>query len=51
VVFRYQLHGEATENPQVKSHREEPNIVWIESQPAAANATSAAAKPPAKTQR
>src|SRR3979409_2660471 len=51
VVFRYQLHGEATENPQVKSHREEPNLVWIESQPAAANATSAAAKAPVKTQR
>jgi hypothetical protein len=36
VVFRYQLYGEPTANPQVKARREEPNILWIESQPAAA---------------
>ncbi len=35
VVFRYQLHGEPTANPKPTSHKDEPNILWIESQPAA----------------
>ena len=34
VVFRYQLHGEATANPKVTSKTEAPNIMDIESQPA-----------------
>lgn len=33
-VFRYQLHGEATQNPKVTSKTEAPNIMDIESQPA-----------------
>ena len=36
VVFRYQLHGEPTPNPKVTSKTESPNIMNIESQPAAA---------------
>jgi hypothetical protein len=35
VVFRYELHGDATANPQVTSRKEAPYIVWIESQPMA----------------
>ncbi len=35
VVFRYELHGEPTPNPQVTSKTESPNIVNIESQPQA----------------
>lgn len=35
-VFRYQLYGEATANPKVTSRRDGPNLMWIESQPAAA---------------
>ena len=34
VVFRYELHGEATPNPKVTSKNEAPNIMYIESQPA-----------------
>jgi len=34
VVFRYQLHGEATPDPKVTSKTEAPNIMDIESQPA-----------------
>jgi hypothetical protein len=34
VVFRYQLHGEATPNPKVTSKTEAPNIMDIESEPA-----------------
>jgi hypothetical protein len=37
IVFRYQLHGEATATPKATSRRENPNILWIESQPAIAN--------------
>ncbi|HLK47034.1 MAG TPA: hypothetical protein VKT49_02805 [Bryobacteraceae bacterium] len=33
VVFRYELHGEATTNPKVTTRTETPNIVYIESQP------------------
>lgn len=46
VVFRYQLHGDATANPQVTNRKEPPNMVWIESQPAtaAAGAGKGAAK-------
>jgi len=33
VVFRYELHGEATANPKVTTRTENPNIVYIESQP------------------
>ena len=36
VVFRYQLHGEATTEPKVTSRNEAPNIMYIESQPATA---------------
>jgi hypothetical protein len=40
VVFRYELHGQPTANPKVTSRREAPDIVWIESQPAAATQTA-----------
>lgn len=33
VVYRYELHGEATANPKVTTRKEPPNIVYIESQP------------------
>jgi len=33
VVLRYELHGEPTANPKVTSRRENPDIVYIESQP------------------
>jgi hypothetical protein len=35
VVFRYQLHGEPVQNPKVTSRTEPPDLIWIESQPAA----------------
>jgi hypothetical protein len=44
VVFRYQLHGEATPTPKVTSRTEEPNMMWIESQPATGNVTTSRAK-------
>lgn len=45
-VFRYQLHGEATANPKVTSRTDPPNIMYIESQPAASAPTvSKAGKP------
>lgn len=47
MVFRYQLHGEATANPKVSSRNEGSNIMYIESQPAAST-TEAAAKAPHK---
>ena len=34
MVFRYQLHGEATANPKVTSRSEGSNVLYIESQPA-----------------
>jgi hypothetical protein len=34
-VFRYQLYGTATADPKVTSRRDGPNLMWIESQPAA----------------
>jgi hypothetical protein len=40
VVFRYELHGQETANPKVTSRREAPDIVWIESQPAATTQTA-----------
>jgi hypothetical protein len=43
VVFRYELHGNATAHPKVTSRTDTPDIVYIESQPAAV--TSATAKP------
>jgi hypothetical protein len=46
VVFRYQLHGEATDNPKVTSRNEGSNIMYIESQPAIM--AEAAAKLPTK---
>jgi len=39
VVFRYELHGDPTANPQVTSRKEPPHIVWIESQPMTATKT------------
>ena len=36
VVFRYELHGDPVANPTVTSRVENPNIMWIESQPATA---------------
>jgi hypothetical protein len=39
VVFRYELHGAPTANPQVTSRRESSYIVWIESQPMTATST------------
>jgi len=47
VVFRYQLHGEATPNPKVTSKTEAPNIMNIESQPATKTEVSSS-KAPAK---
>jgi hypothetical protein len=35
VVFRYELHGNATPNPKVTSRTDGPTIMWIESEPAA----------------
>jgi hypothetical protein len=40
VVFRYELHGNATPNPKVTTRREAPDIVWIESEPATATVTA-----------
>jgi hypothetical protein len=40
VVFRYELHGQPTANPKVTSRHEAPDIVWIESQPAAVTQTA-----------
>lgn len=34
VVFRYELHGEATTDPKVTSRTDGPNVMWIEGQPA-----------------
>jgi hypothetical protein len=47
VVFRYQLHGEATANPKVTSRNEGSNIMYIESQPSTTTeaATKASNKP------
>ncbi len=36
VVFRYELHGDAVADPKVTSRGDGPNIMWIESSPAAA---------------
>jgi hypothetical protein len=47
VVFRYQLHGEATPNPKVTSKMGAPNIMDIESQPATKTEVSSN-KAPAK---
>lgn len=47
VVFRYQLHGEATPNPKGTSKTEAPNIMNIESQPATKTEVSSS-KAPAK---
>jgi hypothetical protein len=47
VVFRYQLHGDATANPKVTSKMEAANIMDIESQPAAKTEASSN-KGPAK---
>ena len=33
VVFRYELHGEPTASPKVTTRNENPDIVYIESQP------------------
>jgi len=49
VVFRYQLHGEPVANPEVTNRREPPNIIWIESQPAAAAGTGATKAAPKAT--
>jgi hypothetical protein len=51
VVFRYQLHGEASANPEVTTRTEAPNIMFIESQPAARTETMSASKPPSTSQR
>jgi hypothetical protein len=37
VVFRYELHGDPTANPQVTTKREPSYLVWIESQPMTAS--------------
>ena len=47
VVFRYQLHGDAIAAPKVTSRVENPNVLWIESEPAIAP-TTAAGKVPVK---
>jgi len=41
VVFRYELHGDAVPEPNVTSRTDGPNIMWIESQPAAAAESAA----------
>jgi hypothetical protein len=46
VVFRYQLQGEATAKPKVTSRTDGPNVMWIESQPAAGAAISRATPRP-----
>jgi len=51
VVFRYQLHGEATAAPEGTSRTEAPNTMYIESQPAARTETLSAGKSPATQQR
>lgn len=35
VVFRYDLHGDATPSPKVTTRADGPNLIWIESQPGA----------------
>ena len=44
VVFRYELHGDPTANPQVTSRKEPSHIVWIESQPMTATPTGGTSK-------
>jgi hypothetical protein len=44
VIFRYELHGDPTANPQVTSRKEPSYIVWIESQPMTATPTGGASK-------
>ena len=39
VVFRYELHGEPVATPKVTSRLENPDILWIESEPASAAAS------------
>lgn len=51
VVFRYQLHGEATPNPQVTSRTEAPNLMYIESRPQSAPAATSSIKAPSPSQR
>ena len=36
VVFRYQIHGEPAPDPKVTSRTDAPNVIYIESRPAAA---------------
>jgi len=46
MVFRYELYGDAASDPRVTSRTEAPNVMWIESQPAAATVvTSRASRP------
>jgi hypothetical protein len=45
VVFRYELHGDPVANPKVASRVDNPNIMWIESEPAISHATSASKIP------
>ena len=33
VVFRYEVHGEAVQNPKVTSRTDGTDLMWIESQP------------------
>ena len=42
VVYRYELHGEPTASAKVTNRMEQPNIMYIESQPETAAAKSAA---------
>jgi len=44
VVFRYELHGDRTANPQVTSRKEPSYTVWIESQPMTATTAAGASK-------
>jgi hypothetical protein len=41
VVFRYALHGDATANPKPTSRTDGPNVMWIESPPAARSESAA----------
>jgi len=50
VVFRYELHGDPTPNPETTSRMDPPYVVWIDSQAMPGPETSAVNKVPAKPQ-
>jgi hypothetical protein len=48
VVYRYQLHGNAVAAPKPTNRMEQPNIMFIESEPAMTAAAPKAAAPASK---